>query len=79
MWTTMESVQPSLFTKTVDEGIQRVLKENYAFFMESAAIEYVTEKHCNLMQTGGLLDSKGYGIATPSGMKLFFKTYSVQI
>ncbi|XP_067125930.1 glutamate receptor ionotropic, kainate 2-like [Centruroides vittatus] len=67
MWTTMESVQPSLFTKSVEEGIQRVLKENYAFFMESAAIEYVTEKHCNLMQTGGLLDSKGYGIATPSG------------
>ncbi|OTF83815.1 hypothetical protein BLA29_013825, partial [Euroglyphus maynei] len=32
--------------------------------MESASIEYVIERDCNLTQIGGLLDNKGYGIAT---------------
>lgn len=36
----------------------------YAFFMESATIEYITERYCNLTQVGGLLDNKGYGVAT---------------
>ncbi|CAG2110200.1 unnamed protein product, partial [Medioppia subpectinata] len=41
----------------------------YAFFMESAVIDYITERHCNLTQVGGLLDSKGYGIATKKDSK----------
>ena len=41
----------------------------YAFFMESATIEYITERYCNLTQVGGLLDNKGYGVATKKGMK----------
>lgn len=32
--------------------------------MESASIEYIVERNCNLTQIGGLLDTKGYGIAT---------------
>ena len=39
----------------------------YAFFMESATIEYITERFCNLTQIGGLLDNKGYGVATKKG------------
>ena len=39
----------------------------YAFFMEAAAIEYHVERFCDLRQLGGLLDSKGYGIALPKG------------
>lgn len=31
--------------------------------MESTSIEYVTERNCELTQIGGMLDSKGYGIA----------------
>ena len=31
--------------------------------MESITIQYETSKDCNLTQIGGLLDSKGYGIA----------------
>ena len=27
---------------------------------------YLTERHCDLEQIGGLLDSKGYGIAMPT-------------
>ena len=37
----------------------------YAFFMEAASIEYHIERYCDLRQLGGLLDSKGYGIALP--------------
>ncbi|EEC03257.1 glutamate receptor, putative, partial [Ixodes scapularis] len=49
------------------EGVSRVLSEAYAFLMESTSIEYVAQRHCQLNQVGGLLDSKGYGIATPTG------------
>lgn len=37
--------------------------ENYAFLMESTSIEYMVERNCDVAQVGGLLDSKGYGIA----------------
>lgn len=33
--------------------------------MESTPLEYITERHCELTQIGGLLDTKGYGIAMP--------------
>ena len=35
--------------------------------MESTTIEYVIERECDTTQIGGLLDSKGYGIALPPG------------
>uniref|UniRef100_A0A2H1W6P8 SFRICE_012305 n=1 Tax=Spodoptera frugiperda TaxID=7108 RepID=A0A2H1W6P8_SPOFR len=67
MYGAMESARPSVFVKNNDEGLDRVLKgkRDYAYFMESTAIEYQLERHCDLMQVGGLLDSKGYGIAMP--------------
>merc|ERR1719225_995101 len=63
----MESAKPSVYTSGNAEGIDRVRKEDglYAFFMEAAAIEYHVERKCDLKQLGGLLDSKGYGIALP--------------
>ena len=43
----------------------------YAFLMESNSIQYQTERNCELTQIGGLLDSKGYGIAfTPGNLIL---------
>ena len=65
----MESAKPSVYTSGNAGGIDRVRKEDgmYAFFMEAAAIEYNMEKYCDLTQLGGLLDSKGYGIALPKG------------
>ncbi|XP_013793721.1 glutamate receptor ionotropic, kainate 2-like, partial [Limulus polyphemus] len=66
MWKTMEK-EPIVFTKSNSEGVERVLQGNYAYLMESASIEYRVERNCNLTQIGGLLDSKGYGIATPKG------------
>ncbi|CAG7834172.1 unnamed protein product [Allacma fusca] len=52
-------------------GIEKVKASNgnYAFFMESTVIEYTIERECKLAQVGGLLDSKGYGIALPKGSK----------
>lgn len=63
----MEASNPTVFTKSNQEGVDRVLKGKgrYAFLMESSSIEYQTQLHCNLMQIGNTLDSKGYGIAMP--------------
>uniref|UniRef100_A0A8C9STP2 Glutamate receptor n=1 Tax=Scleropages formosus TaxID=113540 RepID=A0A8C9STP2_SCLFO len=67
MWEFMSSRRHSVMVKSVEEGIQRVLTSDYAFLMESTAIEYVTQRNCNLTQVGGLIDSKAYGVATPMG------------
>ncbi|XP_055849579.1 glutamate receptor ionotropic, kainate 2-like isoform X2 [Episyrphus balteatus] len=50
-------------TSTNDEGVQKVLTENYAFLMESTTIEYNVARNCNLTQVGKLLDEKSYGVA----------------
>ncbi|KOC67298.1 Glutamate receptor, ionotropic kainate 2 [Habropoda laboriosa] len=66
MWATMMETRPSVFTKTNDEGVERVLKKrDYAFLMESTTIEYRMERNCDLDKVGGLIDNKGYGIALP--------------
>lgn len=52
-----------VFMQSNEQGKAEVEKGNYAFFMESTSIEYTIERNCNLTQIGGLLDSKGYGIA----------------
>ncbi|XP_050461364.1 glutamate receptor ionotropic, kainate 2 isoform X3 [Cataglyphis hispanica] len=67
MWSFMDSAKPTVFTSSNGEGVDRVIKGkgSYAFLMESTSIEYVIERNCDLTQVGGLLDSKGYGIAMP--------------
>ncbi|KAF5284017.1 hypothetical protein FQR65_LT13624 [Abscondita terminalis] len=67
MWRIMESRTPSVFVSSYEDGIQKVLESNYAFLMESTMIDYAVQRDCNLTKIGGLLDSKGYGIATPKG------------
>lgn len=52
-----------VLTKDNDEGLKKVLQENYAFLMESSSIEYIIQRECNVTKVGGLLDQKGYGIA----------------
>lgn len=54
---------PDVMVHDNNDGVERVEKENYAFFMESTSIEYITERKCKLGQVGRLLDEKGYGIA----------------
>ncbi|ERL88363.1 hypothetical protein D910_05750, partial [Dendroctonus ponderosae] len=65
MWVQMQSADPTVFELSNRAGVARVLasKRRYAFFMESTNIEYETERNCELVQVGGQIDSKGYGIA----------------
>lgn len=67
MWAFMENKKPSVFTKETETGIERVKEGNYAYLMESTMLDYAIHRDCELMQVGGLLDSKGYGIGTPIG------------
>jgi len=70
MWTAMNNARPTVFTSSNEEGVDRVSKSTdggYAFMMESSSIDYEIERKCDLMQVGGLLDSKSYGIALPPG------------
>ena len=43
-----------------DEGVAKVTesKGKYAFFMESASIQYIIERNCEVTQIGGNLDTK---------------------
>ena len=69
MWRYMESHVAETFVNSYEEGVNRVLNGSYAFLGESAMLDYLVQRNCNLTQIGGLLDSKGYGIATPKGSK----------
>lgn len=66
MWNFMNSDQ-SNFVQSTEEGIDKIKKSNYAYLVESITNEYVRQRDCELMQVGGLLDTKGYGIGTPTG------------
>lgn len=59
MWRYMESKKPNAFVEKYEDGIKRVLEENYAFLMESTMLDYAVQRDCNLTQIGGLLDTKG--------------------
>ncbi|KAG4077931.1 hypothetical protein HA402_013431 [Bradysia odoriphaga] len=65
IWSAMESSELTAFVSNSAEGVSRVVERNgkYAFLMESVAIEYATERRCELTQVGPVLDSKNYGIA----------------
>ena len=69
MWSFMEANQDTVFVNNTVEGVERVLNSDYAYLAESPTIDYIVQKNCKkLTQIGGLLDSKGYGIATPKGL-----------
>lgn len=54
---------PSLLTGSNDDGLKEAKKGKYAFLMESSTIEYMVQRNCEVVQVGGELDAKGYGIA----------------
>jgi len=68
MWSYMQQ-NPAALVKSNSEGVERVRQgragEDYAFFMESPAAEYVAQQKCDLTQVGGLLNQRGYGIGLP--------------
>ncbi|XP_046600915.1 glutamate receptor ionotropic, kainate 2-like [Neodiprion lecontei] len=59
----MQKNKKEVMPGTNDAGVQKVMHEKYAFFMESSTILYEAERKCNITQINGLLDAKGYGIA----------------
>uniref|UniRef100_A0A1I7SGT5 PBPe domain-containing protein n=3 Tax=Bursaphelenchus xylophilus TaxID=6326 RepID=A0A1I7SGT5_BURXY len=65
MWRFMQ--QRDVFVRSNREGVQKVLAQNYAYLMESSSLEYEVQQNCNLTQIGGVLGSKGYGIALQKG------------
>ena len=69
MWRYMESKEPGTFVDSYERGVERVLDGDFAFLCESTMLDYLVQRNCNLTQIGGLLDNKGYGIATPKGSK----------
>lgn len=66
MWEYMKR-NDEVLVKNSEEGKARVKAGNYAFLMEATSIAFITERECDLMQVGGNLDSKGYGIAVKKG------------
>lgn len=78
MWAFMSSKPSTSLVKSIEDGIQRVLKSDYALIMESTTIDYITKRNCNLTQVGGLIDSKGYGIGTPLGKTCAWPQNTIQ-
>lgn len=76
MWRFMQE-HPENFVNSYEEGRDRVLEGEYAFLMESTMIDYMVQRDCNLVQIGGLLDSKGYGIATQKGKLSNFDHFKI--
>jgi hypothetical protein len=72
MWHVMKSNSKDLLVKSTIDGINKIKNENFALFCESKLIEYMVERDCELVQIGGLLDDKTYGIGTPTGKIYLF-------
>ncbi|XP_058982073.1 glutamate receptor ionotropic, kainate 2 [Musca domestica] len=68
-WNQMKSFEPSAFTKSNKEGVERVRKGEgkYAFLMETTSLSYNTERDCHLQQIGDQIGEKHYGLAVPLG------------
>ena len=49
------------------DGKEKVYGEKFAYFAESAMIDYHVRRNCTFKQVGKLLDDKGYAIALPKG------------
>ncbi|KAF5280668.1 hypothetical protein FQA39_LY05316 [Lamprigera yunnana] len=66
---------PQAMVEYFDEGVAKVRNadENYAFFMESSSIKYVTQRLCNLTAVGKRLDEKYYAIAMKKGSSYRYK------
>jgi len=62
----MKSNPKDLLVKSTIDGIEKIKNEYFALLCESKLIEYMVERDCELVQIGGLLDDKTYGIGTPT-------------
>ncbi|XP_069774679.1 probable glutamate receptor [Narcine bancroftii] len=70
IYSTMNSKFNSVLVNTMNEGKERVLNSNYALIGESATLDLVVAKNCNLMRVPDIAAVRGYGLATRSGDSL---------
>lgn len=66
----------NVFVTSNAKGVEKALSENYAFLMESSSLEYEVQQNCNLTQIGGVLGSKGYGIALQKSTLYLFRKFT---
>ncbi|KAJ6645490.1 Glutamate receptor ionotropic, kainate 1 [Pseudolycoriella hygida] len=70
----MSSNDGKSYVRDSREGMERVMKGDYAFMTESTAIEYAIARECDLYQIGGLLNNKGFGFAVKKQDKGHLRT-----
>jgi len=65
----VESQYPNGFVSNYSEGIRRVQESNgnYAFLLESSALDYASRQDCNLYKAGGNVNTINYALAFPIG------------
>lgn len=67
MYNFMKSLpSEEIFVTSDEEAVKRVKAGGYAYLGESTAVQFAMYRDCDLTNIGGNLDSKGYGIATPT-------------
>jgi hypothetical protein len=65
MWARMASSEPSWFVHDNEEGVMRVLTEEFGFILRKPMAEYFTKKDCRLYFVEMALGNEGYGFALP--------------
>ena len=74
LWQNMRSFQPSVFTKTNEQGIRRVRREKYAYILPTVIGDYIKERMpCDLVTVDRFLMERGYGMAVQKGSGLLPK------
>lgn len=66
----MKAADSKALVDSFSEGVGRVQSSEgkYAFLAEATTIDYLVARICDLTRIGGLIDSKGYGIAMREGV-----------
>ncbi|XP_020666075.3 putative glutamate receptor [Pogona vitticeps] len=67
VYESMNKKKETVFAKSYQEAIQRVLDSDYAFIGESISQDLAVARHCNLVRSPEVLGARGFGIATPKG------------
>lgn len=71
LWTVCSVLYILLFKKNFFSKRVQKSKGKYAFLAESSLVEfYNNQKPCETMSVGGMLNNKGFGIATPRNSPL---------
>ena len=58
------------FLKSSEEGLQKVLSEDFALIDEAPYLQYAISQHCDLTTIGKQFSTKSYAFALPQGSPL---------